>query len=430
MQKKHFLLTAFMVLTTALSWTATQTALSCSYTDVNNAVAAASDGDTVTIPSGTATWSSTLTISKAIVLSGAGLYSTVITAGSSGTCIIRIQPTSNKAIRVTGMGFVNGTYQVFIAGATNGAYVLDQVRIDHCSFTDGKDNLTSWGWVEGLIDHNFFLNGNRDLYVIGDNDYAWKRTITTGTQHALFIEDNTFKQTNAGGGGLNENIYHFGGGRTVIRYNDFDSSEYTSYDACLIDSHGEQPYWVGDGTSDRGQPLIEMYNNTFRYHHTYRVCYYRGGSVVMHDNQFTYVTSSVEIVLSEEEDWQTAVWSPLRTIWPAQDQIMNSFFWNNTRNGVQITDVELANSNDTPFIQKNRDYFMHEPQSAGGYEYFTGTRQGGSSTPPTSSDPGGMAFSATGANAYYPYGMYTYPHPLQGGAAATSPDAPKKLRLK
>jgi hypothetical protein len=425
----HKILAALFILLAANLWPDTRTAASCSYTDVSNALAAAVDGDTVVLPTGAATWASTLVVSKAVTMSGAGMSATVITANAAGTALVLIQPNANKAIRLTGIGFADGTYQVHIKGSTNGSYVLDQVRIDHCSFTNGKDNILAEGWIEGLIDHNSFLNGNRDIFVVGDNDHSWSRAIAPGTAHSLFIEDNVFKQTNAGGGGLNENIYHFAGARTTIRYNEFDSTSYTSYDACLFDSHGNQPYYTGLGTADRGQPLIEVYGNAFRYHHSYRVCYIRGGSTLFHDNAFTFVTSSTEVVLSEEDGWQPAFYSPLRTAWPGQDQVFNSFFWNNTRNGSAISDVSFNNASDSVFIQKNRDYWMHEPQSSGGSESFTGSRQGGSQTAPTTTDTGSMIFSAAGANAFYPYTAFVYPHPLQTGGTLP-PDTPTKLRLK
>jgi hypothetical protein len=66
---------------------------------------------------------------------------------------------------------------------------------------------------------------------------------------------------------------------------------------------------------------------------------------------------------------------------------------------------------------------MHEPQSSGGYTYYTGSRNGGSQSyptdgtynfPPTYLDPGNTAWSA-GQQAFYPYSEYQYPHPLQVG---------------
>jgi hypothetical protein len=348
---------------------------------------------------------------------GSGLNLTVLTAISRDTSMIHLNPGANKAIRVTGIGFIDGYCVVDITGTQGGTFVLDKIRIDHCSFLLGHTNLRSFGWVEGLIDHNIFLNCDRAILITGDNQISWTRPIEAGTSHSLFIEDNTFKQTNAGGGGLNESVYHWEGARTVIRYNDFNGTEYESYDFVPFDSHGNQSYYNGVSDS-RGQPIIEVYNNTFRFHHSYRVCYFRSGSILFHDNAFTFAShSDADIVLTDEESWQSAYFSPLRTTWAAEDQIMNSFFWNNTRNGNPITTITLLKATDEPFIQKDRDYFMHAPQAIGGKASYTG-RQGGAEV-----------FSAARANAYYPYVPFTYPHPLQE-AGVNAPTAPTGLRIR
>ncbi len=171
-------------------------------------------------------------------------------------------------------------------------------------------------------------------------------------------------------------------------------------------------------------------------HHTYRFIHLRGGSTLVHDNTFGYLSGSKppSIQMDEEEDWQTSFFSPLRTVWPAQDQVNNSFFWNNTINGAALVDgddITLYNAAGATFIQVNRDYFTHAPAASGGYEYYTGARQGGSQAAPTTSDTGSMIFSATGANAYYPYSAYVYPHPLRNSSASgTSLQAPTGLRLQ
>src|SRR6202035_2434456 len=59
-----------------------------SFPSVQTAVNSALDGDTVVIPAGTATWSSTLTISKAITLQGAGVGQTIIKDGCQGTTLL------------------------------------------------------------------------------------------------------------------------------------------------------------------------------------------------------------------------------------------------------------------------------------------------------------------------------------------------------
>jgi hypothetical protein len=436
-----------IVLLPVTVWAATRNAASCSYVDVSSAVAASADGDIVSIPAGAATWSSTLVVTKAITLQGAGSLSTVLTASNptSTTPMIELSPGSDKKQRVTGIGFVGGR-AINIDGSINNSYCLTQFRIDHCSVSNTRaDGFWCSGWLEGLIDHNSFLNAQRCVIMVGDNNYAWARPIAAGTSHALFIEDNSFVTNNSisGGAPMDHQIYHQSGGRTVIRHNTFDGSAFTAGDYYAIDSHGNFPYVAGTGYA-RGQPIIEVYNNTYKFSTSFCVTQFRGGSVLMHDDAFTSSSIGAWVQLWDEESTYSFWSGGVRTAWPAQDQVNNSFFWNNTVNGSPTTDVSLNSPADATFIQKDRDYFMHAPAGSGGYTYYTGTRAGGSQTYPTDGtyyptdglgDNGNTAFSAAGANAYYPYTPYTYPHPLQGGGGGggggvTAPGSPSGLRIQ
>src|SRR5438477_5665467 len=92
-------------------------AASPSYADVSSAVASAVDGDTVIVPSGSATWTSQFVISKAITLIGAtttdsvagtAVDATVITADMPGTTsipLITINSTAGKSYRISGFTF-------------------------------------------------------------------------------------------------------------------------------------------------------------------------------------------------------------------------------------------------------------------------------------------------------------------------------------
>jgi hypothetical protein len=289
-----------------------------------------------------------------------------------------------------------------------------KLRIDHNAFREGGRTINpSSGRVEGVIDHNTFLNSDIAIGLEADDNTAWTRPQEMGTANSLFIEDNTFTVNNSATSEPDEQIYHQEGARTVIRYNTFDFSTYTAGNSLPVDSHGNQCYYT-DGCNFMGQPTVEIYNNTFSLHHTYRVLHIRGGSLMIHDNTMTTVSGRADAIqFTEEEAWKTAFFSPLRTVWPAEDQIMNTFVWNNTLNGYLITNVKLGSEHDATFIQQDRDYFMHAPAASGGKETYPG-RQGAAD----------MTFSSSGANAYYPYTPYIYPHPLVKGTSAIDASPP------
>ena len=374
-------------------------AASCSSSDVQAAIDKAVDGDTVIVPAGNCTWNSTLTLDKAVVLKGAGADLTVLNYGGN-VSIIRIAPSSDKAIRVTGFSFhvqsnlidtVNG-WAITVVGNGKGSFGLTKIRIDHNTFNKGKRQIFWTGWAYGLVDNNIFKNGNIAIGICGDNNYSWQRPIVPGTSDSLFIEDNVFIINNDSDREPNEAIYHQEGGRSVTRYNIFNGSTYTNGNSLWFDSHGNWPCPPSGSSGPfdpdspeaaftcRGQPLIEVYGNTFSQHHSYRWAYLRGGTILFWNNTLTNLKSGLpSIEITDEESWQSLFFEPLKTVWPAHDQITNSYFWNNTINGVLIN-PRIKRSEDTIFIQENRDYFTRAPQ------------------------PGDV---------YYPYSPYTYPHPFR-----------------
>lgn len=391
-----------------------------SYSDVNSALTDASEGDTINIPSGSFSWTSQLSITKSINLIGAGKASTTITHGYSGD-LIYLNPGSDKAIRISGIFFTqstnyNGYSTIRINGNTAGSYALTQIRIDNCKIEKGTQAVYSVGRVEGVIDNNEFLNNNISVLIIGDDGEAWDvdtvsvtggKTYNAGGSHSLFIEDNTFTITNDADREPNELIYHQMAGRTVVRYNDFDGSTYTAGDCLFFDTHGNQNYYDtgNDAGEFRGQPIVEVYNNTFTAYDTYRMFNIRGGSMLFWGNTIATDQSTSPMTLQDEETWSTTHFETgLDTTWPVEDQITNTFIWDNT--GDLVVNVE---TNSQSVIRENYEYYLHAPQATGGYEYYT-DRMGSAGN----ASDGTLAHSATGANAYYPYTPYTYPHPLRG----------------
>jgi hypothetical protein len=70
------------------SWAATINAASCSFAHVSAAVNAATAGDTIIIPAGSCTWTNNLTITKGVILLGAGADKRIITGSAPGALIV------------------------------------------------------------------------------------------------------------------------------------------------------------------------------------------------------------------------------------------------------------------------------------------------------------------------------------------------------
>ena len=438
-----FLSSLFLVLP-VISWADTHVAATCSAASIQTAVNASTDGDTISIPAGTCTWSAsdTVTINKSLYVKGAGttsgsnLTKIIHQTASGGAITFNVTLSSDVTLDFSGIyidkvntGGNSGT-SIRALKITNGQGVngnLTKVRVHHNTFNMGSYTVHVSGRFSGVIDNNKFVNCDTGIYVAGDNDSAWERDIAAGTANATFIEDNTFvfdSNNDRTGDHTNQQVYCTEGAIPVVRNNTFDGSAYTAGYFFMFNTHGNSPGVAYSSSSypnnTRGAPISEVYNNTFTAYNCYGYTSdMRGGSILFYGNSFTCKSGAGAIQLWEEEA-QTGY----RTVWPAYDQIANSFFWDNTVNGSTITDITLnVPALEGTFIQKDRDYFMHAPQSSGGktsYSYRTdhnATGKGASQSNPTASDTGTSKFSASGANAYYPYTAYTYPHPLRKLAA-------------
>ncbi|MGB9473590.1 MAG: hypothetical protein WCE87_00815, partial [Candidatus Udaeobacter sp.] len=97
----------------------------------------AQNGDTITIPAGTFTWSTGITITKAITLQGAGVGATVIRDSVQSGQLIQVRLAALNLTRITGIEFQDG-------GRTNRASDILRVvgsntdgskfRFDHCKW--------------------------------------------------------------------------------------------------------------------------------------------------------------------------------------------------------------------------------------------------------------------------------------------------------
>ena len=407
--------------------------------DVQAAHNSATSGYTITLAVGSYSWgSSTLTLTKAGIVTGTGpdadLTTTTDTTCNTGTqsCItgsgdpiILIAPTSDLSIRVTKLHITRnggqptnnsaGISSAFQVRSPSSAFPLTLIRVDHNTLDGGVFGLFPNGWIEGVFDHNRLENCQSCIYV-GEELYgnigaeSWTRMYMTfgsggvalaGSRHAVFFEDNTFVHTT--GGNLDAEPYTDKGGVIVMRHNTWYVPSGISFFVPLGD-HGD------NGNFGRGVPIHEDYNNTF---HLDSWCggydSIRGGSKLSHDNQLFGAGCDHGINITNDGGGPN-------------DTPVNIFIWNNTINGVAQSASFVDNSYGAPVLQ-DQNYFLHAPQASGGGCHYTGT-------------PGlqaNLSCTGSGANPYFGYTPYTYPHPLQsaqGGTDLTPPAAPTGLIVR
>lgn len=437
---------------------ATINAASCSYTDVATAYNSASAGDIIVLPAGgSCTWSSALTISKAVTISGNG---TTLTRGAVMTYgFFRFSNNTFAALtRITGFTFqltnTSGGAALFFDVGCN----VQQFRFDHNTVYHGVGIGEITG-SKGVVDHNTIYNSHNMFVFYGGTraqaDASWD-SMSAGTANALFVEDNTvIIDSNWTGTNGNDTIFDTNnGGKLVFRHNTVNMNNAPSGQTFwMLMTHGNAcfgdvpQYWEANSDCRRGQSVVEIYDNTFSGHYHPAWFVIRGSANLVHDNVLNCDVGTPYVYMREEEAYLPSDYGDTnRTAWPGSDQVHNSFFWNNTNNGSADSDESVTvEPESATFIQKNRDYFLHAPCASGdsvdayghacthGRETFTGPN-GASGSDPTDGNPynniGTMQFTAGVDNVYLGYVPYTYPHPLQGEADITPPTVPQGLSVE
>ena len=376
----------------------------------------AQNGDTITLPSGTFAWTTGVTISKGITLQGvAGATQINRVIGYSNSLITIAGMPADLPVRVTGIGFnspvgQNGDLQsIKVEGPYGGAWGLTQVRLDHCYFYGGERTVLIRYRVNGVADHNTFKDCAYITEYFGDDDYAWARagTPSFGTSDAFFFEDNTIIADNT--------ITYFDtlsdqntGGKIVWRHNTFDVAAFTGVFGSLIGEHGNQAYWQGSNDWLRGGIMCEFYDNTVSFGNAFRIIWFRGGRNIVANNAFYGNLNGALVAFDEEEGINVL---PLRFLWPSEDQVNNTFIWNNTVNGSpqDPSTIYCWQSGSYPYLQLGRDYWL-EPPSADTVTNY-----------PHPGSPSRPDYPVAYNPAVTSWTPYTYPHPLTGSSPNPTP---------
>ena len=169
------------ILHTTHTFATTIEAASCSLAHVQTAVSSAGRGDTVIVPAGSCKWAGTLSITKAIILQGAGAGRTIITSNFI------------PSTKVDGMG--SGESLIFFKSSNIASDTNTNLRITGFTFdlnhkTSGIliNNFSTTPLNKLRIDNNTFLN----CYYGGTTSFNWYSTIMTyGTVYGV-IHSNTF----------------------------------------------------------------------------------------------------------------------------------------------------------------------------------------------------------------------------------------------
>ncbi len=268
------------------AYSETINASSCSQSAVQSAVDIADDGDTVIVPAGNCTWTSTVTIpnTKGIILQGSGIDLTTIAdgTGDSSDVLVLNVANGNSLTMVTGFTFdAKGVSKSGIRGqiSINGLG-LNVFRVNNCKIT----NLYSRGikvWaggkeLSGLIDHvtieapyNVSTQGVSIFGAGSESSEPFSRPIELGSNKFIFIEDSTFNFSYPSDGCLDA----YGGARYVFRHNVVNGT--------TLGHHG------ADSGNYRGVHSFEIYDNTFtNTGNSTRKIFFRSGTGVVFNNEW------------------------------------------------------------------------------------------------------------------------------------------------
>jgi hypothetical protein len=269
---------AGLLLLTWDAFAAVRTATGVSRDEVAAAYALCDPGDTLQIPAGTAVWTSGLTVSKAIVVKGAGIGQTIIKHGITSGSRRLLNFDASGTTYLTDIEFQGDTgTQDF-----NASIGLASTRscVARCKFYLMPETIFYAAGYGVIYNCEFYLtgtgrivlpqNGNAEGGSYGDK--AWESPVRWGTEYFLFIEDCYATHTQVYGC-----LDGWMGGRVVFRHNTIEGTR--------ISNHGTE-----SSQRLRSMRAMEIYGNKIQNPLNKALYAYidlRGGTALIFDNEIT-----------------------------------------------------------------------------------------------------------------------------------------------
>ncbi len=389
---------------------ATFAAAGCSQSAVQAAVNSARDGDTVTVPAGTCTWSSAVSIqSKTITLVGAGSAAggTRIQHGGGDHTLVSVEAGSK-----TGKMDISGFWFSGAGNTWNGTAMTlygptgwKNLRVHHNVF-DGNYPWTIKGSssTHGLIDNNTFKGSAYGIMLYGDGAADWAAPLTLGTADFFFVEDNVFDWNDFYGNTGAPSMDMNNGGRQVFRYNTIRNGMWETHDKARSGMVSANAF--------------ELYKNTFASNSSkWKAFDVSAGTGVIWGNTIPS-TYSVPIGAMDYKTFDPRSVRRCDGSDPADKNVVGQSGW--------ICQYQIGS--------------MGEGPTAYSYPLYTwANTANGSAVGMTCTDgcthvQSGRDYINNGSTAKPGYAPYAYPHPLQsGGTPAPAPAAlaaPMNLRVQ
>lgn len=415
----------------------------------------ASNGDTITLPTGTFTWTHGVLLTKDVYILGSGYTPNTVTGGNTpgaptlATTVDFTATTSTTTytwaigvallpsagggnyFRVSGIHFTSSTgginslsFAFFDIGTQNsvtGSSNSDPFRIDNC-ILDGASSQVITFRTEGngigcVLDHDTFIGGPASelVHINGLNPDTfgalggWKDDVTPGSNQLVYLEDCIFQLYNYNSQAnylATSAIESFFGSRTCIRFSSFYLAQ--------IDQHGTH--------GAVGTRWYEFYNLTF----------YNGTTAVANNSHSTWlalrggsgfvynITASPSnffwfgVIYSDDSYSTSPTAAYVTSTWPS---ISPTTEWApyGPGQGIAVSNAPQVPDDSSPVYVWGLDRTILEVGTQNGQSGASDIAENRNFFVSSSKPTNILLYEqASGAISNYNYTAFTYPHPLTG----------------